>query len=148
WDKFADELFRITTREGHEFAMKPMNCPHHTQIFARKPFSYREMPQRYANTTMCYRDEQTGELSGLSRVRAFTQDDAHAFVRPSQVKEEVLKIWDIVDAFYGKMNFALKLRLSLSDPAQPEKYLGGQEVWQEAEAALRSMAEERGIEYV
>ena len=91
WDKFKDELFRITTREGHEFAMKPMNCPHHTQIYARKAWSYRELPQRYANTTACYRDEQSGELSGLSRVRSFAQDDAHVFCRMNQVKEEFLK---------------------------------------------------------
>ncbi|MBR9703713.1 threonine--tRNA ligase, partial [Candidatus Woesearchaeota archaeon] len=79
WDKFGDELFKITTREGHELVVKPMNCPHHTQIFDRKPHSYREMPQRYANTTKVYRDEQTGELSGLTRVRSITQDDAHVF---------------------------------------------------------------------
>jgi threonyl-tRNA synthetase len=90
WDKFKDELFRIKTREGHEFAMKPMNCPHHTQIYARRQWSYRELPQRYSNTTTCYRDEQTGELAGLSRVRAFAQDDAHAFCRTSQIKEEFL----------------------------------------------------------
>jgi len=87
WEKYKDDLFRITTREGHEFAMKQMNCPHHTHIYARKQWSYRELPQRYANSTMCYRDEQSGELSGLSRVRAFTQDDAHVFCRMSQVKE-------------------------------------------------------------
>ena len=94
WDKFKDELFRITAREGHEFAMKPMNCPHHTQIYARKQFSYRELPQRYANTTYCYRDEQTGELSGLSRVRALTQDDAHVFCRFNQIEHELGNIWD------------------------------------------------------
>ncbi len=81
WDKFKDDLFRITTREGHEFAMKPMNCPHHTQIYARRQWSYRELPQRYASTTKVYRDEQSGELAGLSRVLAITQDDAHVFCR-------------------------------------------------------------------
>src|SRR5258708_15737995 len=95
WEKFEEELLKIETREGHLFAMKPMNCPHHTQIFARKPWSNREMPKRYANTTMVYRDEQSGELSGLSRVRCITQDDAHVFARQSQVKEEFSKIWDI-----------------------------------------------------
>jgi len=127
--------------------MKPMNCPHHTQIFARRPFSYREMPQRYANTTMCYRDEQTGELNGLSRVRSFTQDDAHVFARYDQFEEEALHIWDIVDAFYGALNFDLKLRLSLSDPEEPEKYLGDRKIWDKAEAALRQMAKDRGVEY-
>jgi threonyl-tRNA synthetase len=124
WDKFKDDLFHVTSREGHEFVLKPMNCPHHTQIYARRPWSYREMPQRYANSTMCYRDEQTGELNGLSRVRAFTQDDAHVFCREGQVKEEFLKIWDIVQEFYGRFGFTLKIRLSFHDPKEPEKYLG------------------------
>jgi len=139
WDKFKDDLFRIKTREGHEFAMKPMNCPHHTQIYARRQWSYRELPQRYANTTMCYRDEQTGELSGLSRVRAFTQDDAHVFCRMSQMKEEFLKVWDVVQEFYGVFGFQMRVRLSLHDPAAPEKYLGGQERWTEAEGILREI---------
>ena len=146
WDKFKDDLFRITTREGYEFALKPMNCPHHTQIFARKPFSYREMPQRYANTTMCYRDEQSGELNGLSRVRAFTQDDAHVFCREPQIKEEFLKIWDIVQEFYGKFGFDLRIRLSFHDPKEPEKYLGDKEKWAHAEGILREIAEEKGAE--
>src|SRR3990167_2933925 len=146
WDKFKDDLFRITTREGYEFALKPMNCPHHTQIFARKPFSYREMPQRYANSTMCYRDEQSGELNGLSRVRAFTQDDAHVFCREPQIKEEFLKIWDIVQEFYGKFGFDLRIRLSFHDPKEPEKYLGDKEKWAHAEGILREIAEEKGAE--
>src|SRR3990170_4064542 len=94
------EIPHITKSEGDEFALKPMNCPHHTQIYARKPWSYRDLPQRYANTTMCYRDEQSGELNGLSRTRAFTQDDAHTFCREAQVKEEFIKIWDIIQEFY------------------------------------------------
>ncbi len=143
WDKFKDDLFRITTREGHEFAMKPMNCPHHTQIYARRPWSYREMPQRYANSTMCYRDEQSGELNGLSRVRAFTQDDAHVFCRESQVREEFLKIWDIIEEFYGRFGFSLTIRLSFHDPKEPEKYLGDKQRWALAESTLRAMAEER-----
>lgn len=143
WDKYQDELFKITTREGHLFAMKPMNCPHHTQIFDRKAWSYRELPQRYANTTTCYRDEQSGELSGLSRVRAFSQDDAHVFCRPSQVKEEFMKIWDIVHEFYGAFGFELKIRLSLHDPAYPEKYLGEAAQWESAENALREIAIEK-----
>jgi len=148
WDKFKDELFRITTREGHEFAMKPMNCPHHVQIYARKQFSYREIPQRYSNTTTCYRDEQTGELSGLSRVRAFTQDDAHVFCRFIQVKEELAALWDkVVQPFYNSFGFNLKLRLSLHDPAKPENYLGGQDRWQHAEQVLRELAKERNMEF-
>ncbi len=148
WEKYQNDLFRITTREGHEFAMKPMNCPHHTQIYARRQWSYRDLPQRYANTTMCYRDEQTGELAGLSRLRGFTQDDAHVFCRISQAKEEVQKIWEIVHAFYGAFGLSLRLRLSLRDPAHPEKYLGDQAHWDQAEQILREVAGENRTEYV
>jgi threonyl-tRNA synthetase len=147
WTKFKDELFKITTREGHIFAMKPMNCPHHTQIYARRQWSYRELPQRYANTTMCYRDEQTGELSGLSRARSFTQDDAHVFCRMSQAKEEFLKIWDIVTEFYSVFGLKLALRISLHDPKQPEKYLGDKKRWAEAENILREVVKLRKAEY-
>lgn len=146
WQKFSDELFKITSREGRQYAMKPMNCPHHTQIFARRPFSYREMPQRYAETTMVYRDEQSGELGGLTRVLSITQDDAHVFCRSSQVKEEFLKIWDIVDTFYKTFGFTLRVRLSFRDPAAPEKYLGTPEIWDKAEKELREIAEGRGAD--
>lgn len=147
WEKYQDDLFKIVTREKHEFAMKPMNCPHHTQIYARRQWSYREMPQRYANTTFCYRDEQSGELSGLSRVRGFTQDDAHVFCRASQVEKEILAIWDIVEKFYKTFGLKLKLRLSLHDPAHPEKYLGSPEIWKSSEDGLRKIAKSRKIEY-
>ncbi len=148
WDKFKNELFRITTREGHEFAMKPMNCPHHIQIYARRLWSYRELPQRYANTTMCYRDEQTGEISGLSRVRSFTQDDAHVFCRFFQIKDELGKIWDkVVEPFYKSFGFKLRLRLSLHDPKHKENYLGGEDKWQKAEAVLRQLANERKVDF-
>lgn len=146
WDKFKDDLFRITSREGNEFALKPMNCPHHTQIYARRPWSYRELPQRYANTTMCYRDEQSGELNGLSRVRAFTQDDAHVFCREPQIKEEFLKIWNIIQEFYGKFGFDLRIRLSFHDPKEPQKYLGDKARWERAENILREIAKEKGVE--
>lgn len=148
WDKFQDDLFKITTREGHTFALKPMNCPHHTQIYARKIWSYRELPQRYANSTMCYRDEQTGELNGLARTRAFTQDDAHVFCREDQVKEEFLKIWNIIETFYKTFGFDLKIRLSFRDPKLPEKFLGDQEKWERAENILRDIAKERGAETI
>ncbi len=145
WDKFSDELFKIHTREGHELVMKPMNCPHHTQIFARKAHSYREMPQRYANTTMVYRDEQTGELSGLSRVRAITQDDSHVFCRESQIKDESNALWDIIDDFYAPHGFETWVRLSLSDPEKKELYLGDAKTWESAENQLRELAKERGV---
>jgi threonyl-tRNA synthetase len=147
WEKFSEELFKINSREGREYALKPMNCPHHTQIFDRKPHSYREMPQRYAETTMVYRDEQSGELGGLTRVLSITQDDAHVFCRHNQVKEEFLKIWDIVDVFYKAFGFKLRVRLSFRDPAAPEKYLGTSEIWDKAEGELRAMAEERGADF-
>jgi threonyl-tRNA synthetase len=147
WEKFADELFHVSTREDKEYALKPMNCPHHTQIFDRKPHSYREMPQRYAETTMVYRDEQSGELGGLTRVLSITQDDSHIFCRHSQVKEEFMHIWDIVDTFYNTFGFKLKVRLSFHDPKEPEKYLGTPEIWANAENALREIAIERKADF-
>lgn len=145
WQKFGDELFKISTREKHIYAMKPMNCPHHTQIYARRPWSYREMPQRYASTTKVYRDEQSGELSGLSRVLSITQDDAHVFCRQNQVKDEILKIWNIVFQFYGAVGFTLTPRLSLHDPKKMESYLGTEEVWQKAENSLREIVKDKGV---
>src|SRR5690606_27424790 len=135
--------FRITTRESHEFAMKPMNCPHHTQIYASRPRSYRALPIRYSETTMVYRDEQSGELGGLSRVRCITQDDAHVFCRLSQAKDEVLQLWDIVERFYNTMGIELRLRLSLHDPDNREAYMGTDEQWQEVEGKLREIAREK-----
>ncbi len=147
WEKFADDLFKITSREGKEYALKPMNCPHHIQIFDRKPHSYREMPQRYAETTMVYRDEQSGELGGLTRVLSITQDDSHVFCRTPQIKEEFNKIWDIVNSFYKAFGFTLRVRLSFRDPKTPEKYLGTPEIWDKAEAELKEIAVERGADY-
>jgi threonyl-tRNA synthetase len=144
WDKYQNDLFKITTREGHEFAMKPMNCPHHTQIYARKQWSYKELPQRYANTTTCYRDEQTGELSGLSRVRAFAQDDAHVFCRMADVKSEFLKIWNIIHEFYPVFGLNLQVRFSRRDPANPDKYLGDSARWDMAEGFLKEILDEKG----
>ena len=148
WEKFKDELFKINTREGHLFAMKPMNCPHHTQIYARKPHSYKELPVRYANTTKVYRDEQSGELFGASRVLSITQDDAHVFCRIEQAEEEVQKIWEIISTFYESFGFNLKLRLSLRDSNHPEKYLGNKEHWDQAEKILRKVAEKNKKEYL
>ncbi|MEX0930685.1 MAG: threonine--tRNA ligase, partial [Candidatus Paceibacterota bacterium] len=147
WEKFSDELFKIMTREGKEYAVKPMNCPHHTQIFDRKPHSYREMPQRYTETTMVYRDEQSGELGGLTRVLSITQDDSHVFCRRSQIKDEFFSIWDIVDTFYRTFGFDLRVRLSFHKPTEFDKYLGTKELWEEAENALRDIAKERNADY-
>lgn len=146
WEKFADDLFHVTTREEHEFALKPMNCPHHTQIFARTQQSYRNMPQRYAETTMVYRDEQSGELAGLSRVLCITQDDAHVFCRENQLKEEILIIWNIINVFYATFGFSdLRVRLSLHDPEHFEKYLGTPEMWKKTEDQLSELVKERGV---
>lgn len=148
WAKYENDLFKINTREGHEFAMKPMNCPHHTQIYNHLPRSYKDLPQRYAETTMVYRDEQTGELSGLSRVRCITQDDAHVFCRESQLDDEMLAIWDIIETFYQATGFPkLSVRLSLHDPEKMENYLGEEADWQKWEEGLRNLAKKRGVEY-
>lgn len=139
WAKFEDELFKIKTREGHEFAMKPMNCPHHTQIYARKPHSYKELPVRYRETTMVYRDEQTGELSGLARVRSITQDDAHVFCRRTQIEAEIDKIWDIIERFWGVFGIELKVRFSRHDPVNKAAYIGSDETWESAESQLKNI---------
>jgi threonyl-tRNA synthetase len=148
WAKYADDLFKIQTRDGHTFAMKPMNCPHHTQIYASEPRSYRELPVRYAETTMVYRDEQTGELSGLSRVLSITQDDAHVFCRQSQVRSEAEIVWDIIQTFYKAFGFTLTPRLSRRDPLKADKYMGKVEDWDKAEAALREILVEKKVEWV
>lgn len=150
WQKFKDELFRITTREGHEFAMKPMNCPHHTQLYASRQRSYRELPVRYRETTMVYRDEQSGELGGLSRVRGITQDDAHIFCRTSQVEEEALKIWDIVETFYGALGFGkLKVRFSTHDSDNMGAYAGDEAKWYSTEEQLLTIVKSKvGDEYI
>lgn len=137
WTKFKDDLFRVNSREGHEFAMKPMNCPHHAQIYASRPRSYRELPIRYRETTMNYRDEQTGELNGLLRARSFTQDDAHAFCREDQILEEVINIWNIIERFYSAFGFDISLRFSKRDPNTPEVYAGDDKMWGRAEAELQ-----------
>jgi len=147
WAKFSDELFKITTREGHIFAMKPMNCPHHTQFYDATQRSYRDLPIRYRESTMVYRDEQTGELGGLSRVRSITQDDAHVFCRYSQVEQEVLSLWDIVETFYATVGIELRVRLSLHDPENRSSYLGTDKQWADVENAMRKIATDRGSAY-
>lgn len=148
WAKYADDLFKIHTREDHLFAMKPMNCPHHTQIFDSEPRSYKDMPQRYAETTMVYRDEQSGELSGLSRVLSITQDDAHVFCRETQIEVEALAIWDIIETFYKTFGFNLQVRFSRHDPSTPEKYLGSAETWAKAEGALENLMKSKGVTWI
>ena len=145
WAKYGDDLFRIITREGTEYAMKPMNCPHHIQIFDSEARSYRDLPVRYAETTMVYRDEQSGELAGLSRVLCITQDDAHVFCRESQIADEAVAVWQIIQSFYGAFGFALTPRLSRHDPEKRDKYLGTDETWQKAENAVLDVMKKMGV---
>jgi threonyl-tRNA synthetase len=124
-----------------------MNCPHHAQIYASQPRSYRDLPIRYSETTMVYRDEQSGELGGLSRVRAITQDDAHVFCRLAQTGEEITKIWNIIQTFYATFDIKLDVRLSLHDPAKMEDYLGEAKQWKQAEAQLKAVIESKDVTF-
>lgn len=149
WDKYKDDLFKIETREKHVYAMKPMNCPHHTQIFDSEMRSYRDMPQRYCETTAVYRDEQSGELSGLSRVLCITQDDAHVFCRVNQINDEVENVWNIINEFYSTFGFAqITPRLSRRDPENQSKYLGDASNWDIAENTLKDVIESHVKEWL
>ncbi len=143
WAKYAEDLFKIKTRDGHTFCMKPMNCPHHAQIYASELRSYKELPIRFCETTMVYRDEQSGELSGLSRVLSITQDDAHVFCRESQLEQEMGSVWDLIRDFYSTFGFTLLPRFSRRDPALPEKYMGSVEGWDKAENAIKNLIDTR-----
>lgn len=147
WEKFKDDLFHVKGYGETEFVMKPMNCPHHTQIYASQPRSYRDLPIRYSEVTMCYRDEQAGELQGLSRLRGFTQDDAHVFCTAEQAVREMETVYDIIDEFYQAFSFKLKRRISLWDPKQPEKYLGTAQVWEQAQDELRQVLKKKKADY-
>jgi threonyl-tRNA synthetase len=145
-EKFGDELFRVSGKE-EQFILKPMNCPHHMQIFADNQFSYRDLPVRYFEPATVYRDEKTGQLSGLTRVRSITQDDGHLFCRPAQVGEEVAKIVGVIKAFYGTMGMLDGYWVRLSVRGPEGKYLGTDEVWEKAEKALKDAADENQLPY-
>lgn len=147
WDKFGDNLFHVRGRGNEAFVMKPMNCPHHTQIYASRPRSYRDLPLRLAEITKVYRDEQAGELLGLARVRSITQDDAHVFCAAAQIESELAIVMDIIKDFYAPFGFTLEVRLALSDAKNPDAYLGTRDVWQGAEESLRSSLLERGMAF-
>jgi threonyl-tRNA synthetase len=148
WDKFADDIFHVSSKKTDDaFVLKPMNCPHHTQIYASRSRSYRELPLRYSEVTTVYRDENTGQLQGLSRVRSITQDDAHVFCRLDQVKDEARAIANIITKFYEAFGMPLKARLSVNDPANPEAYLGGAEVWEKAVGTLKELLADMNQEY-
>ncbi|MBR2544110.1 threonine--tRNA ligase [Candidatus Saccharibacteria bacterium] len=144
--KFGDELFMVHSQvNGEEFAMKPMNCPHHTQIFASRPRTYKEMPVRYMEPTTDYRDEKTGELGGLSRVRSLTQDDSHVFCRSTQIKSEIQNLVSIVRTFYGEMG--MKLRARLSYRSDEDKYLGDAKLWKMAQEQIKQAAIDNGLDF-
>jgi threonyl-tRNA synthetase len=146
WDKFGDELFLVQSQEtSDKFAMKPMNCPHHTQIFASKPRSYKNMPVRYLETTTVYRDEKTGELGGLNRVRSATQDDSHVFCRPDQIEQEVHGLMGAASELYSGVGLKLRVRLSYRD--ESDAYLGDPKLWESAQAQLKAAVEANGLEY-
>jgi threonyl-tRNA synthetase len=138
-----------TPKEGETFLLKPMNCPHHCEIYGHRPRSYKELPLRLAEFGTVYRYEQSGELHGLSRVRGFTQDDAHIFCTPDQVKEEFLNVLDLTRTVLSKMGFdRFTAQISLRDPDNPDKYIGTDEHWNNAEQAIISAAEEAGLDTV
>lgn len=145
---YSKDAFRpITTpEEGEEYMLKPMNCPHHCEVFAWKPRSYKDLPLRISEFGNVYRYEKSGELHGLTRVRAFTQDDAHIFCRPEQVKNEFLRVMDIIQAVLKIFDFKnFEAQISLRDPNNKEKYIGSDEAWHEAEQAIIDACKEKGL---
>lgn len=149
--KYGADSFKPikTPQEGEEFLLKPMNCPHHCEIYKSKPHSYKDMPVRLAEFGTVYRYEQSGELHGLTRVRGFTQDDAHIFCRPDQIKEEFCKVIDIVLYIFKTLSFnEFTAQVSLRDPKDKNKYIGSDENWEKAEAAIIEAAAEKGLKTV
>ncbi len=151
YEKYGEDSFRPihTPREGEEFLLKPMNCPHHCEIYGHKPRSYKELPVRFAEFGTVYRYEQSGELHGLTRVRGFTQDDAHLFCTPDQVKEEFLGVLDLTKLVLEKLGFDnYTAQISLRDPDNKDKYIGSDENWEKAEQAIIDAAAKAGLETV
>ena len=151
WAKFGDELFKVRGQSDQEFVMKPMNCPHHTQIYASQPRSYRDLPVRFMELGVVYRDEQAGELLGLSRVRSISMDDGHLFCMPDQIEEEVNNIVDIIRQFYTSLDMFnegdFHVSLSVRDSENLDKYLGVDENWEIAEQALKTIAEKNNLPF-
>ena len=146
--KYGADSFRPikTPQEGEEFMLKPMNCPHHCEIYRTKPHSYKDLPVRLAEFGTVYRYEQSGELHGLTRVRGFTQDDAHLFCRPDQLKDEFMKVMDIIFIIFKALDFQnFEAQISLRDPNNKEKYIGTDENWERAESAIVEACKEKGL---
>ena len=151
YEKYGKDSFQpiSTPVEGEEFLLKPMNCPHHCEIYKSSPHSYKELPVRYAEFGTVYRYEQSGELHGLTRVRGFTQDDAHIFCTPDQLREEFIKVIDIVLHIFSTLNFKnFVTQISLRDPEDHEKYIGSDENWEKAETAIIEAVKEKGMETI
>ncbi len=151
YDKYGEDSFQPikTPNEGEEFFLKPMNCPHHCEIYKSKQYSYRDLPVRFAEFGTVYRYEQSGELHGLTRVRGFTQDDAHLFVRPDQVKQEFINVIDLVLYVFKALGFEdFKAQISLRDPENKAKYIGSDENWNKAESAIIEAANAKGLDTV
>jgi threonyl-tRNA synthetase len=149
--KYGQDSFQPinTPKEGEEFLLKPMNCPHHCEIFNNKPHSYRELPIRIAEFGTVYRYEQSGELHGLTRVRGFTQDDAHIFCTPDQLKAEFLNVLELTELVIDKLGFdSYTAQISLRDPENKEKYIGSDENWDKAERAIIEATQEAGLKTV
>ncbi len=148
WDHYGKDSFQpITTpEEGEIYMLKPMNCPHHCMVYKNSPHSYKDLPLRIAEFGTVYRYEQSGELHGLTRVRSFTQDDAHIFCRPDQVKDEFLRVMDIIAIIFRALDFKnFEAQISLRDPNDREKYVGSDEVWEKAERSIVEACEEKGL---
>lgn len=151
YQKYGQDSFRTITTpfEGEEYMLKPMNCPHHVEIYKAKPHSYKDLPVRLAEFGTVYRYEQSGELHGLTRVRSFTQDDAHIFCTPEQLKDEFCKVIDIVLYIFKTLKFDnFTAQISLRDPVNKEKYIGDDEVWEKAEKAIVEASAERGLKTI
>ncbi len=145
--KFADELFHVKSHFDQEFVLKPVNCPHHTQIYASRPRSYRDLPLRYIEQTMQYRDEKPGQLGGLQRTRGFTVDDGHTFCRPDQIEQEAMMIAEVIEEFYSGLGLWGEhwVSLSVRDQSAPDKYIGEPADWDKAEAMLAAVAEQKQL---
>lgn len=146
--KYGQDSFQPihTPEEGEEYLLKPMNCPHHCEIYKFKPRSYKDLPLRFAEFGTVYRYEQSGELHGLTRVRSFTQDDAHIFCRPDQIQEEFLKVMDIISIIFNALDFKnFEAQISLRDPNNKEKYIGSDDVWEKAESAIIEACKSKGL---
>lgn len=151
YEKYGADSFQPikTPNEGEEFLLKPMNCPHHCEIYNSRPWSYKELPKRYAEFGTVYRYEQSGELHGLTRVRGFTQDDAHIFCTPNQLDSEFKNVIDLVLYVFGSLGFEnFTAQVSLRDPENPTKYIGSNENWEKAETAIINAAKEKGLNFV